>query len=154
MVNDYSKHIGLAERACKFLSASPDPFHAVNNCVLKLKDNGFQGLRSDEPLTGKIQAGGKYYYTVENSTIVAFTVGKDYKPGTAFGFHMVGGHTDSPNLKIKPRSKKSATSSGCKLLGVECYGGGLWHTWFDVSKWSIYSCTFTKSILIILFFFW
>ena len=43
---------------------------------------------------------------------------------------MSGGHTDSPNLKIKPRSKRHG-GSGTVQLAVECYGGGLWHTWFD-----------------------
>lgn len=126
-----NRHIALAEKACKFLTASPDPFHAVHNCVTKLKDNGFQRLAANAPFSGQLEAGGKYYYTVEHSTIVAFCVGKGFKQNTPVGFHMVGCHTDSPNLKIKPRSKKHA--SGCKLLAVETYGGGLWHTWFDVS---------------------
>lgn len=128
--SEYARHKGLAEQACKFLSASPDPFHAVHNCITKLKANGYTKLTASEPFMGQLQAGGKYYYTVEHSTIVAFCVGKAYQPGTSAGFHMIGGHTDSPNLKIKPRSQKSA-SGGCTVLGVECYGGGLWHTWFD-----------------------
>jgi aspartyl aminopeptidase len=130
VTSEYARHVGLAEQACKFLSASPDPFHAVHNCITKLKANGFTKLTASDPFTGQLQAGGKYYYTVEHSTIVAFCVGKAYQPGTAAGFHMIGGHTDSPNLKIKPRSQKSP-SGGCTVLGVECYGGGLWHTWFD-----------------------
>lgn len=124
-----SAHIPLAEKAASFLTSSPDPFHAVHNVVQRLQDAGFQGLASSSPLTGQIQAGGKYYYTVESSTLVAFAVGPKFVSGQPFGFHMIGGHTDSPNLKIKPRSKKSG--SGCTMLGVECYGGGLWHTWFD-----------------------
>ncbi len=124
-----ASHIPLAERAASFLTSSPDPFHAVHNVVQRLNDAGFEGLSSASPLTGKIQAGGKYYYTVESSTLVAFTVGPKFQEQQPFGFHMIGGHTDSPNLRIKPRSKK--TASGCTLLGVECYGGGLWHTWFD-----------------------
>lgn len=129
MISKYSVHVPLAERAAAFLSASTDPFHAVHNSIERLKQAGFQGLASNEPLTGKLQPGGKYYYTVESSTLVAFTVGPKFAPNSPFGFHMIGGHTDSPNLKIKPRSKRSG--SGCTLLGVECYGGGLWHTWFD-----------------------
>jgi aspartyl aminopeptidase len=124
-----SECIPLAKRACEFLTASPDPFHAVHNCVAKLKTAGYQVLSSSEPFTGKIKAGGRYYYTVEHSTLVAFAVGPKFDAQSSFGFHMIGGHTDSPNLKLKPKSKR--TASGCTLLGVECYGGGLWHTWFD-----------------------
>lgn len=126
----FAKYIPLAEKACEFLTASPDPFHAVKNCTTRLKEAGFVGLDSAEPMTGKLHAGGKYYYIVEHSTIVAFCVGKSFQqqpstdgsPHTSFGFHLIGGHTDSPNIKLKPRTKRS--SSGCTLLGVECYGGG------------------------------
>jgi len=117
----------LAEKACEFLSDSTDPFHAVDNSVAKLEAAGFVRLRKREPFTGKLVPGGKYYYTVNHSTLVAFAVGSKYVAGN--GFKIIGGHTDSPNLKVKPISKK--TQHGFVQLGVECYGGGLWHTWFD-----------------------
>jgi aspartyl aminopeptidase len=128
----------LAEKACAFLSAATDPFHAVFHSVAKLQAAGFVELPTQQQLFDQvvIQPGGKYYYTVYHSTLVAFTVGKHYQPGLG-GFHILGGHTDSPNLAIKPRSKKTNqhndknNNSGCIQLAVQLYGGGMWHTWLD-----------------------
>lgn len=123
------EHIPVARRAMDFLDQSPDPFHCVQTSVDRLLSNGFVELRDDEAYTGNIKPGGKYFFTKNKSTLVAFAVGEKYQPGN--GFKMIGGHSDSPNLKVKPRSKRSSSVQGYHQIGVECYGGGLWHTWFD-----------------------
>ena len=124
-------HLPLAEKACAFLSASTDPFHAVATAVAKLEAAGFSRIWASKnaATATSLQPGGKYFYTVHHSTLVAFTVGAKFQPNQG-AFHIIGGHTDSPNLRVKPRSKK-ADKFNCRQLGVECYGGGLWHTWFD-----------------------
>eukprot|EP00934_Nitzschia_sp_Nitz4_P008978 Nitzschia sp. Nitz4//scaffold30_size153850//18028//20059//NITZ4_002760-RA/size153850-augustus-gene-0.49-mRNA-1//1//CDS//3329547208//8968//frame0 len=120
----------LAQQAMEFLDQSPDPFHAVQSSIDVLEQAGFQPLHDFNPAKGSLKAGGKYYFTKNRSTLVAFAVGGKYSPGNG-GFKIIGGHTDSPNLRIKPRSKRSSSKSKTLQLGAECYGGGLWHTWFD-----------------------
>lgn len=124
---EFEDCIPLGIQACDFLTKSTDPFLATKTSSDVLDANGFVKLSMREAFVGKLVPGGSYYYTVDHSSLVAFTVGAKFKSGN--GFKIIGGHTDSPHLKVKPMSKRHA--SGCVQLGVECYGGGLWHTWFD-----------------------
>lgn len=114
-----------------FIDGSPDPFHVTDNLGKRLKGAGFTEINERDPWSGLLKPGGRYYYARDRTTFVAFTVGEKYQPGN--GFKVLGAHTDSPNLKLKPRSQRDGKKgkNGCLQLDVQCYGGGLWHTWFD-----------------------
>lgn len=122
------KEIKSAQGLIDFINASPEPFHVVKTCVDKLEKLGFSRLYEDDVWLKSLRKGGKYYFTRNGSSIIAFTVGAKYTAGN--GFKIIGAHTDSPNLKLKPRTKRSI-NNGLLQLAVETYGGGLWHTWFD-----------------------
>jgi aspartyl aminopeptidase len=92
-----------------------------------LEKAGFAKIRERDDWSGAVKPGGKYYLTRNGSSIVAFAVGAKWQPGGPVG--MVGAHTDSPCLRLKPVSRKSA--AGFLQVGVETYGGGIWHSWFD-----------------------
>ncbi|KAK1925566.1 aminopeptidase [Papiliotrema laurentii] len=116
-----------AVKFCDFVTASPTPFHAVHNISKRLVSAGFKAIseRSVDPAT--LTAGGKFFYTRNQSSIVAFTLPPSPSPSTAVSFAV--GHLDSPCLKVRPISKK--TKDGYLQVGVELYGGGIWHSWFD-----------------------
>lgn len=108
-----------------FLQRSPTPFHAVSNMVAELKAEGFKAL--DEDAEWDLQPGERYYVTRNGSSLIAFTTGQEITGGA--GIRMVGAHTDSPCLKIKPTPE--ITQKGFFQLGVEVYGGALLSPWFD-----------------------
>ena len=124
-----SDNIPLANKALSYFDSSPDPFHAVQTSIDLLEEAGFQELGNDTDLS----PGGKYYFTKNKSSLIAFSIGKKFDPSGSIGsaeggggFKIIGAHTDSPNLKLKPYSKKQL-SQGYVQLAVECYGGGLWY---------------------------
>jgi len=108
-----------------YLTLSPTPFHAVDNTKAFLLDAGFELL--NEADTWQLKPGGRYCVTRNDSSIIAFSLAK--KNRVENGFHMVGAHTDSPCLKVKPNPNKKV--KGYYQLGVEVYGGALLNPWFD-----------------------
>ncbi|TIA78469.1 hypothetical protein E3P98_03829 [Wallemia ichthyophaga] len=116
-----------AERFCQYVNSSTDPFHATHSAVQQLERAGFKKLSEHASWNGQLQAGSKYYFTRNQSSVIAFTLGAKYN-GSG-GLSVIGAHTDSPNLRVKPVSNRVAQA----YLQVKCetYGGGIWHTWFD-----------------------
>ena len=106
-----------------FVNKSLTPFHVVSEMSKKLEQNGFKKLKQHTKWS--LESFQKYYVTVNSSCIIAFTTGDSSK----HTFTMVGAHTDSPCLRLKPNSFK--TKDNYSQLGCQLYGGGLWHTWFD-----------------------
>ena len=105
-----------------FLDASPTPFHATRNMAMMFENAGFQKLCEEQKWN--LEEGKKYYVTRNDSSIIAFTY-----PKTKTAYTMVGAHTDSPNLKLKP--KPVIKEHGVIKFGVEPYGGVLLNPWFD-----------------------
>lgn len=113
------------QQLCSFLAYATTPFHAVAEMGKLLTAAGFTRLYDDAPWA--ISAGGRYYLTRNDSSVVAFTTGTDFSPGT--GMRMVGAHTDSPCLMVKPTPE--IRSKGLFQLSVQVYGGALLNPWFD-----------------------
>lgn len=115
----------LAQELLDFIDASPSPWHAVETVAERLRVSGFVALREDE--RWQLAAGGRYYVIRGGSSIIAFAVGSDALAES--GFRLVGAHTDSPGLRVKPKALQAG--DGLLRLGVEVYGGPILATFAD-----------------------
>ena len=115
-----------ASEFLKFVDAACTPFHAVQQVKSMLVKAHYRQLHEGNAWP-VLERGGCYFVTRNDSSIVAFALGGKFEP--ANGIKIVGTHTDSPDFQLKP--KNGIKRGGYQGIGVQCYGGGLWHTWFD-----------------------
>ena len=115
-----------------FITKSPTPFHAVSTMANILQQHGYKYLDEKEmwSLQGKPanqqDKNARYYVTRNDSSIIAFQLNQ---PLIENGMRMIGAHTDSPCLKVKPNPE--IINNHYLQLGVEVYGGALLNPWFD-----------------------
>lgn len=115
----------FTEELLAFINRSPTPFHAVEQMVAALKQAGFEQL--DEAASWRLDGFERNFIVRNDSSIVAV----QGNPATLAesGMTMIGAHTDSPCLRVKPRP--DLYRHGFYQLGVEVYGGALLNPWFD-----------------------
>ena len=113
------------QELCDFLARATTPFHAVREMARRLNAAGF--TRLNEETGWAVTPGGRYYLTRNDSSIIAFVAGLE--DSVAQGVRIVGAHTDSPCLMLKPSPE--VQRSGYLQLGVQVYGGALLNPWFD-----------------------
>ena len=105
----------------EFIDRSPTPFHAVQEITSTLSNKGFIEIKETD--AWRLKPNGRYFLTRNDSSLIAFVVGS--KPE----FKIIGAHTDSPNLRLKPQAVYA--KNGYLQLGIEVYGGVLLSTWTD-----------------------
>ena len=113
----------MNQQLLQFIAAAPTAFHAVSQVSKHLEADGYTKLRSDAPWV--LAAGGKYYLTANNSSLIAFRV-PACEPS---GFMITATHSDSPAFKLKPAPQHTAAPYA--QLNTERYGGMLLHSWLD-----------------------
>ncbi|WP_416137389.1 M18 family aminopeptidase [Halomonas sp. HK25] len=113
----------LVERLLDFLRRSPTPWHAVASMATRLEAAGFRRLDEREPW--QLAPGERVFVTRNDSSIIALQLPE----GELNALRMIGAHTDSPGLRLKPSAAQ--TSAGWLQLGVETYGGVLLAPWYD-----------------------
>ncbi|MCF6238533.1 MAG: M18 family aminopeptidase, partial [Candidatus Marinimicrobia bacterium] len=106
-----------------YLDQSVTAYHAVITTEKELQSRGFQKLNEQDQWT--LQPNNKYYVIRGESALLAWQMGQ----GDQVGVRLIGAHTDSPGLHLKPNAQYS--KEGYIQLGVEVYGGPLLASWTD-----------------------
>ena len=114
------------ESLINYLENSPSPFHVVDNTANILKDNGYKELDIKE--SWMIENNKRYFITKNDSALIAFETGN--KNNISDGFKIIGAHTDSPAIKIKPQPEFKGEDNYLKI-NTEVYGGPILNTWLD-----------------------
>ncbi len=112
----------ITDGLLSFVDAAPTPFHAVAGVGARLRQAGFAPVDERGPWPGP----GRHYVE-RGGALLAWVEPAGAAPQTPF--RVIGAHTDSPNLRVKPRPDR--VRAGWQLLAVEPYGGLLRNSWLD-----------------------
>ena len=120
-----SEHQKHTQDLLDFIDASPSPWHAVSTLEERLCVHHYTRLDEREPW--RLSPGDRHYVIRGDSSLIAFKVGE--KATANSGFRIIGAHTDSPGLRLKP--KAAYGSEYLTRLGVEVDGGPILATFTD-----------------------
>jgi len=118
------KHAPETLDLLSYIDQSPTPWHCASTSADRLRAAGFAALDERE---GWRLGPGDGGFVVRDGAVVAVRLGT--RPPIESGFRLIGAHTDSPNLRLKPAPE--VDKAGYRTLGVEVYGGALYHSWLD-----------------------
>jgi aspartyl aminopeptidase len=107
-----------AHGLCEFIDASPSPFHVCESVAERLRAAGYRELAEADAWPGA----GKFF-TVRAGSLVAWDSGVDGP------FRVIGGHTDSPNLRVKQHPDRQV--AGWQVVALQPYGGAWLNSWLD-----------------------
>ena len=105
---------------CDFIDASPSPFHVCATAAARLREAGYVELSESDPWPSSHSA----FFVVRAGSLVAWKSADRGAP-----FRIVGGHTDSPNLRVKQHPDRSIV--GWQVVALEPYGGAWLNSWLD-----------------------
>ena len=110
-----------------FLSKVKTERDASKEAIELARKKGFIDIKSVLDTKGKISPGDKVYVNIADKTVILFHLGsKDIVEG----MRIIGGHTDSPRLDLKPRPIYE--DGGLSLLDTHYYGGVKKYQWVTI----------------------
>lgn len=113
------------EQLMQLLEKGTSAVMVVKETEKQLEQAGFEELHFNR--TWGLTEGGKYYMKHHDTTLFAFTVGRQMNYRSTF--RIAAAHTDFPCLRIKPNP--DVASAGYAQVNVEVYGGAILNTWLD-----------------------
>jgi aspartyl aminopeptidase len=115
--------IASAAALCTFVDRSPTPFHVCETAAAELETAGY--VRVGESEAWPTDQGR--HYVVRGGSLVAWSTESSQAPSDPF--RVVGGHTDSPNLRVKQHH--DIAPEGLGVVAMEPYGGAWLNSWLD-----------------------
>jgi len=118
-----TEQLTVNQELLHFIGQCPDAFHTIAILSQKLEAIGYIPLAEQE--SWELHAGGKYFVTRNQSSILAFRIPE----GDWRGFMMTASHSDTPCFKLKPAPLM--TEGSYLKLNTEPYGGMIAESWLD-----------------------